>query len=89
MKKSQCCLVLFSFLLLVLTAAAQVQNGQFTGTVTDQTGAAVVGAKVTVTNVGTNLSVTTTTNQSGAYTAKEQDRYQPHAQCGKHPARRL
>ncbi len=36
MKKFQCCLVLFSSLLLILSAAAQVQNGQFTGTVTDQ-----------------------------------------------------
>ncbi len=71
MKKSQCYLVLFSFLLLVLTAAAQVQNGQFTGTVTDQTGAAIPNAKVTVTNRGTNLTNTVTTNQSGAYMARE------------------
>jgi hypothetical protein len=71
MKKLQSCLVIFSFLVLILSAGAQVQNGQFTGTVTDQTGAAITGAKVTVTNVGTNLSVTTTTNQSGGYTVKE------------------
>jgi len=58
-------------LLLTLGAIAQVQNGQFTGTVTDPTGAAVPNAKVTITNQATNLSVTTTTNQTGFFTAKE------------------
>ncbi len=71
MKKFQCCLVLFSSLLLILSAAAQVQNGQFTGTVTDQTGAAIAGAKVVVTHKATNLSVTVTTNALGFYTIKE------------------
>ena len=65
MKKLQFCLVYFSLLVLVLGAAAQVQNGQFTGTVTDPSGAAIANAKVTVTNMGTNLSVTTTTDQTG------------------------
>ena len=50
---------------------AQVQNGQFSGTVTDPTGAAVPGAKITIVNQATNLSVTTTTNQSGSYDVKE------------------
>ena len=74
MKKLQFCLVLMSLLVLVLAlgAMAQVQNGQFTGAVTDPSGAAIANAKVTVTNIGTNLSVTTTTNQSGLFTAKEQ-----------------
>ncbi len=71
MKKLQFCLVLFSVLLLALGAVAQIQNGQFNGVVTDPSGAAIPNAKVTVTNVGTNLSVATTTNQSGAYVAKE------------------
>src|SRR5438874_3557923 len=71
MKKLQFCLVAISILLVVLGAFAQVQNGQFTGTVTDPSGAAIPNAKVTVTNMGTNLSVTTTTNQSGLYTARE------------------
>src|SRR5437588_2259611 len=71
MKKLQFCLVAISILLVALGAFAQVQNGQFTGTVTDPSGAAIPNAKVTVTNMGTNLSVTTTTNQSGLYTAKE------------------
>src|SRR5438477_11916613 len=71
MKKLQFCLVAISILLVALGAFAQVQNGQFSGTVTDPSGAAIPNAKVTVTNTGTNLSVSTTTNQSGLYVAKE------------------
>src|ERR1019366_7903776 len=48
-----------------------MQNGQFSGTVLDPTGAAVAGAKVTITNQGTGLSVSSTTNSSGNYTVKE------------------
>src|SRR5437588_12922877 len=61
-----CCIFIFT-----LTAIGQVQNGQFVGTVTDQTGAAIAGAKVTVTNMATNVAVRTTTNQSGLYVIKE------------------
>src|SRR6266849_241574 len=71
MKRLQFCLVLLSLLALSLGAFAQIQNGQFTGTVTDPSGAAIADAKVTVTNVGTNLSVTTTTGQTGSYVARE------------------
>src|SRR5437879_1474752 len=71
MKKLQSCIVLLSFLLLVLSAAAQVQNGQFSGTVADPTGAAIANAKVTATNTATNYSQTTTSNSSGAFTIKE------------------
>jgi hypothetical protein len=71
MKKLQFCLVFFSLLVLVLSAAAQVQNGQFAGTITDPSGAAIANAKVTVVNLGTNLSVTVTTNDTGSYTVKE------------------
>jgi len=71
MKRVQFCLVLLSLLLLSLGAFAQIQNGQFTGTVTDPSGAAIANAKVTVTNVGTNLSVATTTSQTGSYVARE------------------
>jgi len=56
---------------LSMGAFAQIQNGQFTGTITDPSGAAIANAKVTVTNVGTNLSVTATTNATGSYVAKE------------------
>src|SRR5438067_6048855 len=71
MKKLQFCLVTLSLLALSLGAFAQIQNGQFTGTVTDPSSAAISGAKVTVTNVGTNLSVTTTTDQTGLYKFNE------------------
>lgn len=71
MNKLRFCLVCFSLLVLVLGAAAQVQNGTFTGTVADPSSAAIANAKVTVTNMGTNLSVTTTTNETGLYTIKE------------------
>src|SRR5260370_30093554 len=67
----RCCLVVFCTLLLTLSALAQVQNGQFSGTVTDPSGAAVPNAKVTITNQATNLSVTVVSNQTGSYSARE------------------
>ena len=57
--------------LLTSLLTAQVQNGQFTGVVTDPTGAAIADAKVTVLNPSTNFTDTATTNQSGVYTIKE------------------
>ena len=65
------CMTTLCIFLLTLGAMAQIQNGQFSGTVTDASGAAVAGAKVTMTNQGTNLSVTATTNGTGVYEAKE------------------
>ncbi|MGC2196287.1 MAG: carboxypeptidase-like regulatory domain-containing protein, partial [Terriglobales bacterium] len=71
MKKLQFSLLSLSLLVLSLSAFAQIQNGQFTGTVTDPSGAAIANAKVTVTNVGTNLSVTSTTGPTGLYKFNE------------------
>ena len=42
-------------------------TGQIAGTVTDSTGAAVPGATVTATDVGTDASHTTTTSSTGSY----------------------
>jgi hypothetical protein len=50
-----------------LPTFAQTNKGTITGTVTDQNGGAVVGATVTVTNVGTNSERTVTTDDSGNY----------------------
>jgi len=49
MTRLRCGFVVFCTLLFILGAVAQVQNGQFTGTVTDPSGAAVPKASVTVT----------------------------------------
>jgi Carboxypeptidase regulatory-like domain/TonB-dependent Receptor Plug Domain len=55
-------------LLLPLVASAQT-NGLISGTVTDKSGAAVVGAKVVIASVGGNLTRTTETNGDGVYVA--------------------
>jgi len=49
------------------SAMAQAVYGSILGTVTDPTGAAVNGAKVTVTSQTKNVSTDTTTNESGNY----------------------
>src|SRR5712691_7994105 len=57
--------------ILSLAMAAQIQNGQFTGVVTDPRGAVIPGATLTVKNLDTGLTLTTTSNDSGLYTARE------------------
>ena len=59
--------LLLSFLLLPGKAFGQAVYGSVFGTVSDQAGAAVAKAKVTITNPGTNGSETTETNSSGNY----------------------
>ncbi len=49
-------------------ATAQVAVGTLLGNVTDESGAAIPGATITATDTRTNISRTTTSNQSGAYT---------------------
>lgn len=58
-------------MLLLLSAAliAQTATGTFVGVITDQTGAVVPGATITVTNKGTNRVVTVVSNDDGAYVA--------------------
>lgn len=60
------CLVLF--LVVAVPAWCQIDTGTITGTVTDQSGAVVPNAKVSLTNEGTDLTVTMTTNANGSYT---------------------
>jgi len=59
--------LLACFCLHVPTASGQAVYGSIIGTVTDPSGAAVPGAKVTVTSVGKGTTDTTTTNESGNY----------------------
>jgi outer membrane receptor protein involved in Fe transport len=54
-------------LLAVPNAKAQLTEGTLTGNVTDPSGAAVTGAKVTATNVGTQLRSETLTDSIGFY----------------------
>jgi len=63
----------FAFVLIiamVLSATlvfGQAIDGNVVGTVTDSSGAAVVGAEMTATNVATNVTTLTKTNSSGEY----------------------
>src|SRR2546425_8255800 len=62
----------FIFLLAFSVAGlAQTFRGTILGTVTDQTGAVVPGAKVTVRNVDTGLTRETQTTGDGSYTVPE------------------
>lgn len=55
-------------LLLACFAWAQTQSqGALVGTVTDTTGAVVAGAKVTITNLATSITKSTTTDDHGEY----------------------
>jgi hypothetical protein len=58
--------VLLIVLALPLASRAQ-DTGYISGTVTDKSGAAVVGAEVVITNTAGSLTRTTTTNSDGAY----------------------
>ncbi|MEK7830971.1 MAG: carboxypeptidase-like regulatory domain-containing protein, partial [Acidobacteriota bacterium] len=57
----------FALIVCANAAFAQEFRGSIAGRVTESSGAAVVGAQVTVTNVATNNSVNTTTNDAGEY----------------------
>ncbi len=59
------------FFLLVRQAKGQGITGSITGTVTDSTGAAIPGAKVTITQTDTNAVHTVTTSDAGTYTVPQ------------------
>lgn len=58
------CLIVFTTGLLI----AQSDRGTITGAARDASGASIPGARITVTNVDTNVANTLTTNESGEYT---------------------
>lgn len=61
--------IIVVILLLALAAFGQTNRGGISGTITDSTGAAIPGAKITVTNLGTNQSVTLVASSDGAFSA--------------------
>lgn len=60
---------LIALLLVHTFAFGQSITGTITGTVTDSSGAAVPGARVTIANTDTNMTVTVETDAAGNYTA--------------------
>ncbi|PYV67839.1 MAG: hypothetical protein DMG97_26320, partial [Acidobacteria bacterium] len=66
--RGACILALIAF---GLSASAQVQNGEITGTVADPSGAVVPGAKIVLQNLSTRYEIQIQTNSAGIYTAKE------------------
>ncbi|HET8922329.1 MAG TPA: TonB-dependent receptor [Candidatus Acidoferrum sp.] len=68
---SRVAIALLLFAVAALSANAQVQNGIFTGTVTDPQGASVPSADVAITNVGTGNTVTVKTGSEGLYRVPE------------------
>lgn len=64
-------LLLMSWVLATAILYAQVESGRVVGAVHDSTGAVISGAKVTVTNVNTNLTHSVTTNEGGEYAVSE------------------
>jgi hypothetical protein len=66
---SLCAIALVTTALFHGSALAQVDTGAISGVVTDSTGAIVPGAKVTITEIDTNIPVTLVTNDSGFYSA--------------------
>jgi hypothetical protein len=59
------CLILF--LVLAITAHAQVDQGAITGTVRDSTGAVIPNSQVTLTSIDSGLEFQHTSNGSGVY----------------------
>jgi hypothetical protein len=65
--------LLFAMLLVCCVSSAafsQTITGDIGGTVTDSSGAVVVGATVTAQNVATNVTTSTTTNKQGIYSIR-------------------
>ena len=59
--------VVAAFLVTFNSSRAQTATGRIIGTVTDAQGAAIAGAKIAITNTGTNVRWETVTNSEGFY----------------------
>ena len=66
--RSVCALAVAVVLLSASFLSAQVDTGSISGTVSDQSGAVVGGATVTLLNEGTSAELTTTASSDGTYT---------------------
>ena len=74
MKRTKISVVCVTIILSLMTIFApdlrsQGLFGTISGTVTDSSGAVIPGAKVTVRNISTNVTITLSTNNVGAYSA--------------------
>src|SRR5437660_5488216 len=65
--------ILALLLLCVVVASAQTNKGGISGTVMDANGAAVAGASVTITNIGTNQTQKVTTSDTGSFQVSSLD----------------
>src|SRR5215475_10099174 len=74
-RRYPCLIMLLAVITLLLglqsAALSQDATARIEGTVTDQQGAVIVGAKVTVTNVATKVSRATVTDKEGRYQVRE------------------
>src|SRR5215510_7952873 len=67
-------ILVLAMLSICSTVFGQAVNGSLLGTITDSNGAVLPGAKVTITEVNTNLSRSAVTNESGNYVFGNLDR---------------
>jgi hypothetical protein len=63
----KCLALVFVYLLTSGVAFAQTESARVSGRVTDLSGAVIVGAECKITNIETNVSTTTPTNEDGIY----------------------
>jgi hypothetical protein len=64
-------IALASFFLLTIGSWAQTNEGRILGTIRDSSGGVIIGAKVTVTNTGKQVSRELVTNETGEYVAPD------------------
>jgi hypothetical protein len=63
----KCPLVIAILLLDLAVCFAQTEGARISGRVTDVSGAVIAGSQCTITNIETNISTSTTTNEDGIY----------------------